>query len=1113
MRSLLNRYNPTLFLALALALAYHGALLLMGTYKGTYDAYVHIFFADHYARAWFDHWEPRWYTGFPMISYPPGSQQSIALLSNFVGLENGFAIVATFAVLNVTLGIYRFSKIWVSEEAAGYAALLTVFASNIAETVHVFGQLPTMFSLGFLLNALPFVYRWMREGKIRWLLTGWLLNAATTAGHHVTTLFGAVFFVAPVIGLAIVEALREPLPDEPPQHPARITRKNVWALVARRVRRILPALGRAAIYGPGLIVALVFVVLPYWLWSKSDPITQVSIPHASRDSFIKNTAAGLVFWLVPYGLSLLLLPYIFYKGITTRAWPMILSWSALFFLGTGGTTPYPKMLLGGAFDVLTLDRFTFWATVTQLPLLGEFVVSMRHGRLARYTREQFGDISWRLTQIVLILSYLLVSIFVANLTKFRKFQPDPINFQPIVTFLEKDQHWRWRYLTLGFGDQMAWLSAQTTASSVDGNYHSARRLPEMTSTPVERLEGAKYSGVPGIGSLQQFMAVPDKYNLKFIFSNDQFYDPLLYFSGWHRLQRLENGIMVWEREDIPPMPEVLPRKEIPYYQRVMWGIVPMSAIVSALIAFASPVWGPYFLWLLNLDEEGTGLSTGHQVRGRVWRLLGYWFVFVWRRISGFGRRAWVISRIARVWRAIDDRLLRWSQLPASDDTPPVRWQVWLDWVRQLPRPRPATPTAQHIRLALLALIVLTAGASAVNWYNNQLRTPTAVVQAYYDDLDFRRFSAAYARLNPATRPAYDQYLIDLSVTGGMVASYGKLNNVKVDTLAAEPERVEVAAHTDWVTALSTYKTTQNLTLVLRDGRWVIEPDAVDITVPPEQFFRRAEIGYVSTGRRRVTTKPTEFGDILDRPELQVLSSHLVKHDGRYSVVGELLNTSSDPADVTVTAFLRDADGKELIHYNAQEAMAHKLLPKEVTPFRVDFEGVAGAVLSDTLDLKNFKPGAYTPPVLTRPIASFDAYAKGVVTQHDLDRNLTLQNLQITRNADGSARLTGQLLNTGTAEATIPHVFLTYYDAENQVVWVDHVYIRDAVRPQRMQPIDIPLTPAGDVEQIGHPGALFANKLQPDVDAQTAWRERLPLPPGMGFASLRVSVNAFEGTSL
>ncbi len=234
--------NRRLLLALALAFVYHGALLLSGTYKGTYDAYVHIFFADHYARSWWDPWDARWYTGFPLTSYPPGSQQSIALVSGLFGLQGGFIFVAICAVLWVTVGVYRFSKIWVNDEAAGNAALLAVFSSCITETIHVFGQLPTIFSLGFLLNVLPFVYRWMRTGKIRILLVAWSVNAATTAGHHVSTLFGAIFFVAPVILLALVESIREALPDEPSSHPPQVTRANVKPLIARRLRRLLPAL-------------------------------------------------------------------------------------------------------------------------------------------------------------------------------------------------------------------------------------------------------------------------------------------------------------------------------------------------------------------------------------------------------------------------------------------------------------------------------------------------------------------------------------------------------------------------------------------------------------------------------------------------------------------------------------------------------------------------------------------------------------------------------------------------------------------------------------------------------------------------------------------------------
>lgn len=1085
MRQFIERQNPHLLIALALTIAYHGALLVSGSFKRTYDAFVHIFFADHYARAWFDHWEYRWYTGFTMTSYPPGSQQSIALLSPVTGLLGGHVVVQLLALLLLMIGIYRFSKIWVSEEAAGYAALLTVFASSINETVHVFGQLPTTFSLAFLLNALPYAYQWLESGKWRYLFIAWSVNAATTAGHHVTTLFGAVFFMGPIFVLAIVEKFRTALPDEPGAHPSVVTRRNLKPLMMRRVRRIVPVVSRSAVYGVGLIIILVLVVLPYWLWSRADPITQVSIPHASRDSYIENTAAGLVFWLVPYGLALVLLPYAFYKGYATKAWPMAMSITLLFVLGTGGTTPIPRMLLGGAFDILTLDRFTFWATILILPLLGEFVVSLRHGRVARYLREQFGDLTWRTVQIGLVVAYLLVAVGVANLTHFRRFQPQEIDTTPIVNFLSKDQHDRWRYLTLGFGDQVAWLGAQTTATSVDGNYHSARRLPELTTTPVERLEGSKFSGIPGLGSLQQFLAVPDKYNLKFVFSNDQFYDPLLYFSGWHRVQRLENGIMVWERSDIPPLPAVLPRKEIPVYQRIMWGTVPMGAIALSFVMMSSELWAPPLVAALGIR------------RWRIWAL--------WR---------WVTRPFSNRWRRIDDRLRRWSVLPDEDDSPQVRWQIWYDWVASRPWPRPAAPSARFVRIVglLVVMIVIIAGCGV--YLLREAQAPEQVVIAYYDDLDFRRFNDAYERLDPETRPSLEQYLLELSVEGGLLASYAKLDNVRPRIVEREADRIEMAVETDWVTALAAYPSVQEHVLVRRDGQWYIEPGEVDVTIPPDQLFRRGEVGWYAAGRRRVTTETTSFGDVLDRPEIQILSARLVEVDGRYSVVGELINTDADPADLTVTAYLYDENGEELTWYNAQAGMMHKVFPKEVTPFRVDFEGVAGAAIGDdaTADeatTATFDPHAYSPIQLAQPVDSFEVYAKAVVTTHDLFRDLAVQDLRVTD--DGTApRLEGELYNVGTLEATIPHIFVTYYDENNQVVWVDDYYTEYGVRPQRSRAFSIPITRPDEVITILNQGDVYANILQEDVSQDADWMARIPLPPSTGYHSASVSVHYFVG---
>ncbi len=1077
--------NPLLLIALLSAIVFHGGLSLYGTYANTYDAYVHIFFADHWTRSWFDHWDTRWYTGFPLISYPPLSQQSVALVSFLThDLQLAFAFVQTTSITVMTLGMYRFAKLWVSEEAAGWAAIWLVFSTAMAETIHVFGQLPTTFSLGLLLNALPFAYAWVERGRLSDLIKAWALMAATTGGHHVTTLFGSVFITAPVILLALLQRFRTPLPDEPTGRPKLVNAANWRALIVRRLRRVLTPTIRAGVFGVGTIVLLVLVVFPYWYWSKTDPITQVSIPHASRDNFLVNLNAGLVFWLIPYGLLLFTFPYVFYKGLTTKAWPLTASIALLALLGTGGTTPIPKLLLRGAFDILTLDRFTLWASILMLPLAGEFVVSLRHRGLARWIDEQFGRVTLRALQIALAVGLLVAAIFTVSLTQFRRFQPDPINMQPIVNFINKDEHWRWRYLTLGFGDQMAWLSAQTTAAQVDGNYHSARRLPELTTTPVERLEGAKFRGIPGIGSLQQFLAVPDKFNLKFVYSNDQFYDPLLYFYGWHRLQRLENGIVVWERADIPALPEVLPRREIPLVQRWMFGLLPPFALIAAVTVTTARWWGLPLLLLAEFLGLGALL----------------------RRLPRPRR-----TPPQRLWNWADSRLAQWSDLPAQDSTPFAPWQVWLRYFTMfsLKRMKPASPRARHVRAAMLLMLLLVAAGATAFLLRRAASDPIRVVEAYYDDLDFRRFEAAYARLNPNTRPPFDQYLLQLSVQGGLVASYGKLDGLTTEILAEEPDYLSVQARATLITALDYYTDTVTHELSRVDGQWFIEPAPVDVSQPPGEFIRQPTLDWLAMNTRRIGIEGDDLENPLDRPELEILSARLVRDSqGAFSVVGELQNRDTNPADTTLSATIYDSHGNELVWYNASEVMLHKLFPQEITPFRVDFEGVAGDTLESAAANFEFDPDqrwAYSLP-RTAEIGRFSAFGRAIATDRDLLRDVAAQDITFvadTTVTTPTLRLRGQLINNGVIEAIVPHLLITLYDADGNVRWVDHHYLRESIRPQRSVSVDIPLTPAAATRLLSVGGSAYPgstdNTLGPRPDF-------IPLPAGFGYAYARLSVH-------
>lgn len=569
------------YLALLLTLVFNGATFFF-TFEHTYDSFVHIFFADHYANAWFDNWEYRWYTGFNITSYPPLVHQIVALLSKIVGLKLGFYMWAVFVQLVFVRGVYHFSQILVDHRSAGIAAILAVLSSSMVEALHIFGQVPSITGVSFLLNACPEIYNWFRYKKPRYLIMGLSFLAVTTAAHHVTTIFGMVFFILPIIGLAVIDNSYE------------LEKGVIHLRLTTFLKNVFKVLPKAIFFGISVIAICVIVVFPYWYWSKTDPINQISIPHGSRSSFIAETDMGLVFFLIPWGVLLLFLSYFFARSWERRYTFIGLSITLAFVLGTGGTTPIPIKLLGEtAFNILTLDRFTFWGSVLTLPFWGLLVNELLTGSYRQFLLKTIGNFGYKLVLAFLALSIIIGNILIVNMNTLRPFQPTCVQIEPIVQFLERDQHDEWRYLALGFGDQMAWLSANTNALTVDGNYHSARRLPEMTTRAVERLENSKYKGEEGLGALRDFLVNADKFNLKYIFNNDKFYEPILYFAGWYKVQVMSNNIAIWEKPDIAPLPSILPRKNIPEIQRLMWGILPLSCFgLMVLFFIIFKIWKP-----------------------------------------------------------------------------------------------------------------------------------------------------------------------------------------------------------------------------------------------------------------------------------------------------------------------------------------------------------------------------------------------------------------------------------------------------------------------------------------------------------------------------------------
>ena len=100
-------------------------------------------------------------------------------------------------------------------------------------------------------------------------------------------------------------------------------------------------------------------------------MTQAPIPHASRANFILSPQFGVNYFIVPYGALILALPFILWRGAAvTRLRPLLFGFWIAFLIGLGGTTPVGHILLGRAYEVLTMERFTYWATLLALPFVG-----------------------------------------------------------------------------------------------------------------------------------------------------------------------------------------------------------------------------------------------------------------------------------------------------------------------------------------------------------------------------------------------------------------------------------------------------------------------------------------------------------------------------------------------------------------------------------------------------------------------------------------------------------------------------------------------------------------------------------------------------------------------
>lgn len=592
--------------------------VLLRAQRGAFDTYTHVFLADHYRRAWFSLWEPRWYLGFSMASYPPLVHQLIALVSwpagwlisflapgpeaypgafTWVAEEAGFVLVLLGALALLPLALRAFARLFVGPRAAATAALLAVFLPALSLSAWSFGQLPTILATGAMLLALARGALFVRAGRPLHLLQAVALAAVAGATHH------GVFLLVPFAGAAVAwYVLASARGRGPRQWRRPAQRLALWAMLS------------------GAAVAA--ILWPFLMWSRGQQL-QTPIDHGSRHNFLTDGLAAWYFFWPMYGPLLVALPFGIWLAWHSHAWrcrfakrsALLLLGLILFILGLGGTTPLPRWLFGAGWAWLTYDRFAFWAALLALPLAAMPLIW-----LWRRPRRWARPVTFAFFAAMIAASY-----FAGWLASLSHSQPAALDVGPLVQFLDQPDHRPYRYFTLGFGDQLAKLSALTPNGTPDGDYHTARALPELRSSGLGSLDGALWNP-QGVEAARPFLAAAARYGARWAFVAHAAYVPILRSTGW-TFFTLAGPVEIWQHPDVNPV--VVSQPEIPggRLAAAWWGVAPLAALLLAAAVLARE----HVRWRPGRESVLAGLRW---LRRAGWVstvvLLGLWWMHVLR---------------------------------------------------------------------------------------------------------------------------------------------------------------------------------------------------------------------------------------------------------------------------------------------------------------------------------------------------------------------------------------------------------------------------------------------------------------------------------------------------
>ncbi len=315
-------------------------------------------------------------------------------------------------------------------------------------------------------------------------------------------------------------------------------------------------------------------------------------------------------------------------------------------------------------------------------------------------------------------------------------------------------------------------------------------------------------------------------------------------------------------------------------------------------------------------------------------------------------------------------------------------------------------------------------------------TPEAAVQALMSDIQARHYQQAYDSLDHSGGTDLASFIRDVAGSDGSLRTYSSLQTADVSPLHADQDQALVRVRMNWSSAVGSLDDVRDLR-VRRDGSvWrVVWPKPAFPTIPPQV----ASVNYLRWEVIGRNSSQNWGSQDVDSPKVRITSMNAIARPGRVVILGEVENEDTVPAYLNVNATLLKADGSTLDEEGSFDLISHVLLPKQVSPYRIDFPGVRmDAVKSVRMDARALLVPASADPVI--------AVTDQALSKDGLNRNV----------------LKGELVNQSGRPVNIAQVLAAYYDDSGKVIWVSDGYVDQALMPQVPIPfaVDIPNDIAG-----------------------------------------------------